>query len=100
MSPKLPDIPPEERTPLVLQLLDVLQQQEVLIQQLRDEIAVLKGQKPRPKIAPSRLEQATISRSAGEGPQRCGSAKDSKNAQLTIHAEVPLSVPDPPGAPR
>jgi len=27
------------------------------VQQLRDEIAILKGQKPRPQIAPSRLEQ-------------------------------------------
>ncbi|MBA3236894.1 MAG: hypothetical protein H0T62_00905 [Parachlamydiaceae bacterium] len=30
--------------------------QQVLIQQLRDEIANLKGQKPKPKIPPSKLE--------------------------------------------
>ena len=29
---------------------------DVQIQQLRDEIAILKGQKPRPKIPPSSLE--------------------------------------------
>lgn len=30
--------------------------QQELIQQLRDEIAILKGQKPKPKIPPSKLE--------------------------------------------
>ena len=53
----LPDIAPEERTPLVVALLEVIRQQGELIQQLRDEIAVLKGQKPRPQIQPSRLEK-------------------------------------------
>ena len=32
---------------------DRIQQLEETVQQLRDEIAVLKGQKPRPQIAPS-----------------------------------------------
>ncbi|MBI1918114.1 MAG: hypothetical protein HYS12_25770 [Planctomycetes bacterium] len=52
-----------ERTPLVESLLAVidlqqqrLQQLQETVQQLRDEIALLKGQKPRPTIAPSRLE--------------------------------------------
>jgi len=63
MKLDLPPILDSERTPLVdalLTILDAQQQQirifEETIQQLRDEIAILKGQKPRPTIAPSRLE--------------------------------------------
>jgi hypothetical protein len=59
----LPDIPEAERSPLVLQLLDIIalqqeriQQLEERIQQLEDEIARLKGLKGRPRIAPSTLE--------------------------------------------
>ncbi len=43
--PKLPDIPEEQRTPLVAQLLEVIHYQMEVIQSLRDEIAVLKGNK-------------------------------------------------------
>lgn len=35
---------------------NTLAMQKELIQQLRDEIAILKGQKPKPKIPPSKLE--------------------------------------------
>src|SRR5262249_10459092 len=52
MSAELPEIPPEERTPLVLRLLEIIQQQQELLQHLRDEIARLKGLPPRPTIAP------------------------------------------------
>ena len=105
MKLELPDIPAEERTPLVecllgiiRQLLDRNQQLEELVQQLRDEIAVLKGQKPRPQIRPSRLE-SPAPRPAREGQKRPGSEKRPKNSQLTIHEEVPLLIQDlPPGA--
>jgi hypothetical protein len=50
--PKIPDIPEEERTPIVAELLDIccLQQELILslreqIQILRDEIAILKNQR-------------------------------------------------------
>ena len=95
MDFKLPDIPAEERTPLVLQLLDLLQQQQVLIQQLRDEIARLKGQTRRPKLAPSRLEQ-TPKPKPPEGTPQPGGPKVAKNAQLRIDAEVTLLVAEPP----
>jgi len=101
----LPEIPPEQRTPLVEALLaiiyaqqDRIRQLEETVQQLRDEIAILKGQKPRPQIAPSRLEQPPVSppSPADPKPKRPGSAKRSKNAQLTITREQRIAFPDPP----
>ena len=74
MGNGLPEIAPEERTPLVLALLDIIQQQREAIQQLRDEIAHLKGQKPKPQIQPSRLEQAPSRPPAGEGEKRFSEA--------------------------
>src|SRR5579862_8684192 len=57
MKMELPEIRPEDRTPLVeallasiRELLDRVAVLEVTNQQLRDEIAKLKGQKPRPDI--------------------------------------------------
>ena len=102
---ELPEVRPEERTPVVesllaiiRQLLDRVQQLEVTVQQLRDENALLKGQKPRPTISPSRLE-APAPPSPPEDGKRPGSAKRSKNSQLIIPEDVRLH-PDhlPPGA--
>ena len=93
---ELPEIPPAERTPLVesllvimRQLLDRVQLLEDSNQQLRDEVALLKGQKPRPEIKPSVLE-AKPKTERKEGEKRPGSAKRPKTAELTIHHEVPL----------
>jgi hypothetical protein len=111
MKMELPEIRPEERTPpveallaIIRGLLDRNQQLEETVQQLRDEIAILKGQKPRPKIKPSSLGSATPP-SQQEGLQkekaqkRPGSEKRSKNSELTIHHTVPLHIDElPPGA--
>ena len=66
---ELPEIRPEERTPLVEALLEIIRQLldrvghlEETNQQLRDEIARLKGQKARPDIKPSLLEASASSR--------------------------------------
>jgi len=98
----LPDIPPEHRTPLVEALLAVIHAQqdrirelEETVQNLRDEIAVLKGLKPRPQIAPSLLEQRP-QRPGVQGQKRPGSEKKPKNAQLTITRQQCLRFPDPP----
>lgn len=100
---ELPEIRPEDRTPLVDSLLallhiqqDRIQQLEGTVQQLRDEIAVLKGQKPRPAIQPSLLEGAKPKPADPEGSKRPGSAKRPKTAELTIHREVPLHREDLP----
>src|SRR3984893_1877610 len=99
----LPVIPEHERTPLVEALLAIidaqqqrLQQLEETVQQLRDEIALLKGQKPRPTIAPSRLEAPLPQPPRAAGDKRPGSAKRSKNASFLTPVEVTIPYPNPP----
>src|SRR5580700_3406712 len=102
--PPFPEISAEQRTPLVEALLAVICAQqdrvaklEETLQVLRDEIAILKGQEPRPNIAPSRLEQPPSPPPAdGEMKKRPGSDKKPKNAQLTITQERQIPFPDPP----
>jgi hypothetical protein len=98
----LPDILEPERTPLVLQLLDLIaiqheriQQLEERVHQLEDEIARLKGLKARPRISPSALE--TPPRPPRDpNAKRPGSDKRSKTAELTITEEVVIRLPDVP----
>jgi hypothetical protein len=103
MKMELPEIRPEERTPLIdellgliRQLLDRVGQLEETNQQLRDEVAKLKGQKPRPDIKPSLLEATRSRTEEQEGSKRPGSAKRPKTAELHIHHEVPLHLMDLP----
>ena len=101
----LPDIPEVERTPLVLQLLEIIslqqdriQQLEERTQQLEDEIARLKGLKGRPRIVPSTLESPPRLPRDPDA-KRPGSAKRPKTGQLTITEEIVIPLPDvPPGA--
>jgi Transposase IS66 family len=51
----LPEIPEDQKTPVVQLLLRIIQEQSEEINRLKDEIAKLKGQKPRPKIPPSNV---------------------------------------------
>jgi hypothetical protein len=97
MKVTLPDIPPEQRTPvvealldLVRQLLDRVHQLEDTVQQLRDEIALLQGQKPRPQLSPSILPRPAPSASPTAPQRRRGKPSGPRNTQLTIHREVPL----------
>jgi hypothetical protein len=103
MKVELPPIPDAERTPLVEALLAIIdaQQQHIrqleeTVQHLRDEIAILKGQKPRPQIAPSRLEAPPAQPPAAPGDQRPGSQKRSKKASFLTPVEVTIPFPDPP----
>ena len=95
---QIPTIPKEENTLIISQLLEVTEQQSVIIQLqgeeiqlLKDEIARLKGQKPKPKIRPSKLEKDPEGQkkidSSGKRP---GSNKRSKTADLIIHKEIPV----------
>ncbi|MFH1123370.1 MAG: transposase [Pseudomonadota bacterium] len=95
-APPIPDIPYEQRSPIIDQLIDTcsLQQEVILslqeqVQVLRDEIARLKNQKPKPKIKPSSLENRPDKKKKGKkkkSGKRPGSAKRHKN--LTIHETV------------
>lgn len=75
---------------------DRIRDREETVQQRRDDIAILKGQKPRPQIAPSRLEQPAPRLPLAEGQKRPGSQKRPKNAQLTSTQEIPIPFPDRP----
>lgn len=98
-SIQTPEILEAEKTPIVSQLLDVIEKQSVIIQQLgfviqelKDEIARLKGQKPKPKIRPSQLEKNPKGKEEGTcSEKRPGSEKRSKTADLVIHETVPVA---------
>ncbi|MBT4364027.1 MAG: transposase [Desulfobacula sp.] len=93
---RIPKIPEDQITPLVAELLELIQLQMEEIYLLRDEIARLKNQKPRPKIKPSRLEDKKRSNKTKKktGKKR---PKRSKTKKMEIHEEVSLkpdNLPD------
>jgi hypothetical protein len=82
----LSSISEEEKTPLVIQLLEIIRQQAEEIQHLKDEIARLKGHPGRPKMRPSRLENPQDEAKEGEtDTRRPGSAKRRKTEELELH---------------
>jgi len=94
---QIPEIAEEDRTPPVLRLLEfselilpLYQQQVEVIQELRDEIARLKGQKPKPKIRPSQLEEDKKKNKRKEAAkQRRRNKKREKTKDLVIHEKIP-----------
>jgi len=84
---RFPKIPKEEVTPLVAELLELIQLQREEIQLLRDEIARLKNQKPRPKIKSSTLE--TVS-NKGKSKKKKKRRKKSKTKNIEIHQVVSI----------
>src|SRR5258707_15526316 len=103
MNFDLPPIPDAERTPLVdalLAIIDAVQQRnrflEEEVQKLRNEIAILKGQKPRPTITPSRLETPPPKPPPAEGDKPPPSQKRSKKDVFLNPDKVVLPFPDRP----
>lgn len=97
----LPEISSADRTPLVQALLDIIaHQQEQLcwqaarIEQLEDEIRRLKGGPGRPRLKPSRLEQAPSGADV-ETPRR-GRPKRKKTPALRIDRTQRLAAEDVP----
>ena len=92
-------VSPQMRALVSLLVATVVNQAEQLhlakeqIQALRDEVAILKGEKPRPKIPKSTLEGKGAkdeSKKSEEG-KRPGSAKRSKTDELEIHETIKLN---------
>jgi hypothetical protein len=78
----------DEVTPIVSELIEYIKQQGDMIQGLKDEIAILKGQKPKPKIRPSNLDKETNKRKKKvQSKKRSGSEKKSKTKNLEIHED-------------
>ena len=95
----IPPIPEEEKSPIVIQLLAIIEQQAGIIQkhseqiqQLKDEIARLKKQPPRPKIKPSSLGKKKKDKSTKPKGKRPGSKKRHKTAELEIHKTKPIEL--------
>ena len=97
MKIPLPEIPEDQKTPLVQILLRILQEQTEEIALLKDEIAKLKGQKPRPKIPPSNVSNDAKNRTKHPGS---GSNSQSLHARRLKRKEQSTIQPDyiPPGA--
>jgi len=94
-------IPEDEKTPLMLELLEIVRLLSEENQGLKDEIARLKGQKTRPEIKPSKLEDK---RGESDNPEetkkkRPGSEKRRKTESLKIHEKKTID-PEfiPPGS--
>jgi hypothetical protein len=99
---KLPEIPESERTPTVMALLDVI---SLLIESnnklseenqiLKNELARLKGNNPKPKIKPSILHSEPKSSDANKRKKR----KKKREKQAKKVVEIPLKAEDlPPGS--
>jgi len=98
-TPKIPEIREEECTPLVTALVEIIRIQQEQIQELRDEIARLKGQKPKPMIKPSVLEKYFENKETKkEFTKRPGSTKKGKTDKLEIHETVIVKADNVPPA--
>jgi len=100
---KSPNIPEDEKSPIVVQLLELIEQQASIIGQqaeqiqlLKDEIARLKNQNPKPKIRPSSLGKKKKDKSNKRKSKRAGSKKRKKTAQLQIHQTIPVPLENIP----
>jgi hypothetical protein len=80
-----------EKTPLVMGLLQIIEQQSKIIELLREEIARLKGHKGKPRIPPSSLEKEPGGKPDNFEGKRPGSAKRFKTKELVIHETIPIS---------
>lgn len=100
--PSITEFPEAERTPSLLAVLalcgslyEMILKQAKTIQQLRDEIARLKGQKGKPDIKPNALEGK---QRGGEPPagKRPGSLKRAKTATLPITQTIDVPAENVP----
>jgi hypothetical protein len=93
-------IGPQDQTPLVLALAEIIQRQAAEILELRDEIHKLKGATRRPAIKPSSLLKPRPPQAAEQEGRRPGSDKRQKTAALPIHEELTLEIEGLPSGTR
>ena len=94
ISGKKTKISESEKSPIVIELLEIIQQQAEDIQLLKDEIARLKGQKPKPKIKPSNLVKETEQKNKNKKKRQ--RKKRSKTKNIIIHEDrrlYPENIP-------
>jgi hypothetical protein len=84
----MPKISEEEITPLVSRLLEVVQLLVEENQNLKDEIARLKGQKTKPKIKPSNLDKDSH-KDEGKGKTPSRQVKKEKTKNIKINQDIP-----------
>jgi hypothetical protein len=92
---QMPEIPEEEKTPLVTAMLTIIEAQQANLKELLEAnqlakavIADLKKQNKKPKIKPNKLEKDRNEDDPNDKKEnRPGSEKKHKTAQLTIHQE-------------
>jgi hypothetical protein len=89
----LSSVPSDEITPLVEQLLRVIQKQSEEIEKLKEEIAKLKGQKGRPKIKPSSLEKPKRSRDEDKRNRNDRSPLGRREAVKETRVIQPVDLP-------
>lgn len=90
---------------MITELVEEVQRQGEVIQQMRDEISVLKGEKAKPKFKSSKMDEETDKAKDDESGEdekqkRPGSAKRSKTTKLAIQEDRVISpgVPIPAGS--
>ena len=109
----VPYVAESDRTPAVMKLLtwgegllEIIHRVQEESGHLKDEVAVLKGEKKRPTFKPSRMNEdagkaAEPDRTQNEKPaKRPGSEKKSKTSQLKIDCDkvIEPAEPIPPGS--
>ena len=99
----LPNIPEEDRSPVVNMLLKVIEQQQLAIEilesevsSLKDEIKRLKKHKEKPKIKPSKMDNNVHGGGGDSNAKRPGSSKRNKTSHLQIHEEKVIEANEVP----
>ena len=95
VKPQLPTVTPEERTPLVDMLLELLAWQQKRMDELEQEILKLKGETTKPKIKPSKMDKDSAENSDENGDDSDKSKKNkgpkrSKTEHLKIDATLAI----------
>lgn len=89
-------------------LLNIIEQQQMTINQLVEEVGVLKEEvkrlknhKGKPRIKPSQMDKDNSNNQDSSNPKkRAGSEKRNKNAELTIHEEKIITSENVPAGSR